>query len=84
MWIGAWVWKTRPILFRKGDSGNPGVPRGYIRHFKTTKGCVVHVYVYNVLPGEKTRVLADSPAIIWLELLALKKQKQIQEKEPSL
>lgn len=72
MWIRAWVWKTRPSLFRNGDSGNP---RGYIIHFKTTKGCMVHVYVCNVQPGEKIRVLAGSPAIIWLELLASKKTK---------
>lgn len=47
LWIRALVWKIRSLLLRKGDSGNPGVPRGYTIHLKATKGCTVHVYVGN-------------------------------------
>lgn len=36
-WIRAWVWKTRPISLRKGDSGNPGVLRGIYNTFQDYK-----------------------------------------------
>lgn len=67
VWIRTRVQNITTVLLRKGDSGNPEVPRGHLTCFETTKGRVVHVYVCNVLQGKK--VLAGSPAILWLQLL---------------